>query len=399
MCGLVGVAGNLIYDDEMIMRKLLVYDYFRGPDSTGIATIPIKPDEGPTVVKTASHPFDLMDMVRFKKALSSYTCQAFIGHNRAATLGKVNSANAHPFHESHIIGAHNGTLSAGCFTELKRELGYQYDVDSQAIFAAIAKYGIEATIPMLQGAWALTWYDLEKKTLNFIRNKERPLWYAFSKDMKRMFWASEYDMIALATEGERNSCELYVDVEGYRFYSFRPDTLHTFDLDDFYNPNIMEPVSPVTKTLKGRPPAVTVTYTGNYTTGAKPTGGGPAEDAPFHGGTKTTSLMTTSIGRGTTSQNTYSTRALTVVSDGPIIDVYGSPESPYGDVITRTTFNAITVNGCNYCGADIKYGDTGLTVFIDDERVLCGSCSGNDPFVNRFYTSDVEAKINTALTA
>jgi hypothetical protein len=87
------------------------------------------------------------------------------------------------------------------------------------------------------------------------------------------------------------------------------------------------------------------------------------------------------------------------VSDGPIIDVYGSPDSPYGDVMTRTTFNAITVNGCNYCGADIKYGDTGLTVFIDDERVLCGSCSGNDPFVNRFYTSDVEAKINTALTA
>ena len=36
MCGLVGVAGDLEYKTESLFR-LLVFDYFRGTDSTGAA--------------------------------------------------------------------------------------------------------------------------------------------------------------------------------------------------------------------------------------------------------------------------------------------------------------------------------------------------------------------------
>jgi hypothetical protein len=39
MCGHVGVAGDLALKDEALMKRLLIFDYLRGPDSTGLAAI------------------------------------------------------------------------------------------------------------------------------------------------------------------------------------------------------------------------------------------------------------------------------------------------------------------------------------------------------------------------
>src|SRR3546814_15939897 len=39
MCGHVGIAGKMELKDEALMRRLLVFDYFRGPDSTGFAAL------------------------------------------------------------------------------------------------------------------------------------------------------------------------------------------------------------------------------------------------------------------------------------------------------------------------------------------------------------------------
>lgn len=146
MCGLVGIAGNLLYQDEFTMKRLLMADYFRGPDSTGFAAIRTNGDA--FVAKLASNPIDLFNQKNFDTALNGNASRAFIGHNRAATRGKVVSANAHPFHFGSIVGAHNGTLDQESWDRLEEKLGEKYTVDSMALIAAIDKLGIEKTIKL-----------------------------------------------------------------------------------------------------------------------------------------------------------------------------------------------------------------------------------------------------------
>ena len=128
MCGLVGIAGNLEYKDEATMKRMLILDYFRGTDSTGFAAVKVKEDEV-LMTKIASHPIDLFDMGAFKKALNGNTSKVFLGHNRAATVGKVNAVNAHPFQVGDILGVHNGTLDKDSWKRLDETLGYDTDVD------------------------------------------------------------------------------------------------------------------------------------------------------------------------------------------------------------------------------------------------------------------------------
>ena len=60
MCGLVGMVGDLSYSDERTMDKLLTFDYFRGKDSTGLATISWPEQEG-HIAKVVGSPMDLFE--------------------------------------------------------------------------------------------------------------------------------------------------------------------------------------------------------------------------------------------------------------------------------------------------------------------------------------------------
>jgi predicted glutamine amidotransferase len=385
MCGIVGIAGNLAYGDEAIFRKLLVYDYFRGPDSTGIAVVDGL-QEKVEILKTPSHPFDLMDMRKFNSMVNPFASSAFIGHNRAATLGKVNTANAHPFREEHIVGVHNGTLSLSSFKELKTKLGEEFEVDSQAIFAAIAKFGVEETIPMLQGAWALVWFDLKTKTLNFIRNKERPLWYAYSDKLDKIYWASEYLMIGLACKGERHNQDLWVQPgKGeYKYFAFDVDTLFSYNLTDFEDKNLKSPVEPIKMPLKGKEPepvtAVT-TYSGysyrKFNSGVgkntSTSSGSPFFEDTTKGGWKT--------GTGSKTPPTS--------TNSPVV-LFGHSDDPYGGIVSRNKFNIIAEEGCSFCGKKISYGDVGLTIFLETDQILCSECSSKPEEGNRIYVDDVD---------
>ena len=188
MCGLTGVAGKIGKREEDIFRDLLVVDALRGTDSTGIAAINAQFDV--KIAKQVGNPYELFDTKSYDKALKGLN-RVLIGHNRYSTMGVSNRANAHPFQFDHITGAHNGTLKN------KWELldGKDFDVDSQALYNHIAKEGIRRAITKADGAWALTWWDANEKTLNFLRNQERPLWMLRSNDGKTLFWASELWMM------------------------------------------------------------------------------------------------------------------------------------------------------------------------------------------------------------
>lgn len=190
ICGLVGVAGEIAGKEEGIFKRLLELDTIRGPHSTGILGVDAR---GQTmVVKKVGTPWDLYEYKNFDEIFRK-RLTVLMGHNRWATKGRINSVNAHPFEHDHITGAHNGTL----FNQSLLINHKNFEVDSDNIFHSISEVGVDETVQNLSGAFALTWYDSEQETMNFVRNKERPLHICMSENGKTIFWASEPWMLEI----------------------------------------------------------------------------------------------------------------------------------------------------------------------------------------------------------
>lgn len=360
MCGHVGIAGHLEYKDEMTLKRMLVYDYFRGPDSTGVAVL--KKNGDSKVAKIASNPIDLFDMKRFSDIVKGYESQVFLGHNRAATKGAVNNYNAHPYEFGHIVGAHNGTLDKKSWEKMEELAGQAYPVDSMAVFAAIEKVGIDEVVPHLQGAWALVWYDLSNGTLNFIRNKERPLWYAYQKDFKKVFWASEHHMIDTATKQSLTAYDLHSSEEGFVFFSFKEDWLYTFELDKLKAGSTERP-KPRLKELKGKAPTPVAVANGW---------------SPFHHGS----------GTGTKTTGQGSRQGHSNTSNVP--DVFHLPHDtqPLAGYMTKDEFNALAKYGCAWCQKGVEYEDEGIEVNLVYEYVKCCDCAGGADDHSRIFVTE-----------
>lgn len=218
MCGLVGVYGNIGKDEVAAFKNLLQIDVIRGPHSTGVASMNVKGEV--EVIKKAFLPDDLFCVKKFNELVNSTSKRCFLGHNRWATKGKINSANAHPFEHEHIIGAHNGTLKG----QWRLEDHQHFEVDSDNIFHHIRKRGIENCWENLDGAAALTFFDTRKGSFNIIRNDERTLYITISQDGNTMFYASENWMLlgALARNG----------IKHREIVSIGVDTLYSFNYND-----------------------------------------------------------------------------------------------------------------------------------------------------------------------
>lgn len=187
MCGIVGVVGKIDAKARTAFRQLLIVDSLRGMDSTGFVTAK---GANSTVFKRAGDPYLVMDSKAFDKVLLTPS-NVLIGHNRAATVGAVNAANAHPFEFPTVVGVHNGTLRGRWRLPDNR----MFDVDSENIYHAFDKNGVAATVPILDGAYSLVWWNKVDRTINFLRNSERPMCYVFTKDKKTLFFASEPGML------------------------------------------------------------------------------------------------------------------------------------------------------------------------------------------------------------
>lgn len=205
MCGIVAVFGNVTVNAEKAFKDMLIFDQVRGDHSTGMASVP-KSTAGPIIAKAIGAPSELFDTGAYTKALAG-SHRLLLGHNRYATQGKVNKANAHPFTCGSLTGVHNGSLRN--YTGLD---GYgQFDVDSQVLYNHIANHGLRDALEHTYGAMALVWWDENKETLNFYRNNQRPLWFASTEDRQMGFLASEPWMISVAAA--RNSIKVSDPVE------------------------------------------------------------------------------------------------------------------------------------------------------------------------------------------
>lgn len=219
MCGLVGAAGTLTFKHEKYFKLALILDTLRGIDSTGAAII--KADGTVRVAKKLGHAYELLESGAFTNAMRGMQHRAYIGHNRFATQGAVNAGNAHPYEFESVVGAHNGTLKN------KWDLGKDHNwhaVDSYCLYSHLNEHGPEMTIPLLQGAWALTWYNTNTDTLHMIRNKERPLFIAYEEGDKSLLWASEPWMITVAAEKAEIKIQRPVEIT--------EDTLYSWNIDE-----------------------------------------------------------------------------------------------------------------------------------------------------------------------
>lgn len=402
MCGIVGVAGNLMSREELTMKRLLLVDTLRGFDSTGLAAVRCG-GSMVYVAKRAKHCFDLFDTKSFQDALNGISSQVFIGHNRAATIGGIKDVNAHPFQIEHITGVHNGTLEDRDKSMLEDIAGEKFNTDSEALFAAIAKVGVKEVIPKItkgcdqsKGAWSLVWWDANDKTLNFLRNDHRPLWYCFSDDFKLIFWASENWMLdcVLQKYGTYNLYKQESKQEPgkqFRFFQTQVDTHYSIDIAKLKQGSKERPKMTAAK-LPGKEPEEAAPA---FPFGVRPSqsGGTGSSGGPRNGVTTTHINTRTTTGKQTShGKKSTLSASLSIMLEGDLLN-------PYAGYFNKQKFyflgqqNNHGHKGCSMCGwchKAVPYGQPGITVFTRDNILVCADCSGT-PLDMQSTTADAAA--------
>jgi glucosamine 6-phosphate synthetase-like amidotransferase/phosphosugar isomerase protein len=351
------------------MQRMMLMNWFRGKHSTGLAAV--RPSGEVKIAKAATDPMALFEFPKFREALNGNQSCVFLGHARAATKGAINNYNAHPFKFDHIVGAHNGTLMGGSQDDLEKEIGEKFPVDSMSIIASIAAIGIAETVKLLRGSWAISWVDLNEGTVNFLRNKERPLYFGTTKDKKLVFWASEWPAIVTGLhDGYR---EMARDKDGDRFFEFSADYHYKFDISSLMKGEFKKPV---TKKMEGKEPFLALSNHSSHI------GVHSRVSDPFR---RTTNSTTTSLSSSREAIAEKTRQLMTIVE--------GTEEQPYAGVIHRDEFETWAFEGCQFCQTPVRWGDTGITIYVRDGIVLCRehSCVQNKSQTRIFVPNVTES--------
>lgn len=191
MCGIVGIlskSGSLSNDQFDIFEELLYADALRGMDSTGMFVVDGK--NNIDVMKQAVGPELFLKMDSWKKLRSKFTGKGriLVGHNRKATVGNIVTKNAHPFVDKKIVLVHNGYIAN------HQDLDKTKEVDSETIITALkSETDYLKGLEKLFGAFAICWYDHEKRKLFITRNSDRTLYFCHTQ--QSFLIASEEDML------------------------------------------------------------------------------------------------------------------------------------------------------------------------------------------------------------
>ena len=198
MCGIAGFCNGGEHwkqDIERMNEKM----YYRGPDASGIWS-----NEEHTVV---------------------------FGHRRLAIVD-LTPSGAQPM-ESHVgryVIAYNGEIYnyAKIRDKLLREnkvTAFKGTSDTEVLLEAVSAYGLEQTLRMAKGMFAIALYDKEKQVLSLARDRvgEKPLYYGFvagNEGRERFVFASDLNSVA-ALENFSNPINTAV-LENYFRYGYIP---------------------------------------------------------------------------------------------------------------------------------------------------------------------------------
>lgn len=222
MCGLVAVVtkayNGFSVRDKDVFSQMLFADTLRGDDATGVMLVDNNGDLDLAKEATLAPWFQNTQEYKNLEVKAVRNGAAFIGHNRKATRGEIKDENAHPFVvDNRIVLVHNGTL----YGDHKKIA--DTEVDSHAIAHLIHEKGddVEAALSELNGAYALIWYDVLNRKLNFVRNDDRPLHYI--ETGSAWYFASEPGMLAWLL----NRNNVFVP-QGEKIHKLEADTLFEF---------------------------------------------------------------------------------------------------------------------------------------------------------------------------
>lgn len=232
MCGIIGMitskAGTAEWQTKRdIVKQMLFTNTLRGSDSTGIAFIPFNRDDSVKIIKKAVAAPDFLELRAVNDSLTSIEKNwAVIAHNRAATYGKVNNINAHPFSVGDITLVHNGSLKTT--TNLPDHT--KFSVDSENIAHAIDTLGIDDAAKLFNGAFALVWHDAKDNTINFLRNDERPLFFGVCKGSQIIYYASELGMLQWIASRNRVTFDKVYDSTAGCVITFNKDNVLEYNV-------------------------------------------------------------------------------------------------------------------------------------------------------------------------
>lgn len=366
MCGLVGMySSNFLLKHKDCMSALLFLDTLRGRDSTGIAALRKNADTA--IMKSTVPGYDFVDDPRFVNSMK-ITDFCWIGHNRYGTVGKNIKTNAHPFEvldqdgACMLVGAHNGTLK----NKWELDDHKNYGTDSEALFNQIANSSLEEAIGKVEGAWALTYYDHLQEELRFLRNEERPLFYAFEEGKQTLIWASEIWMIRVAAS--RAGIKLIDD----EVHSFKPDVFYSCEV---VLKGKQELIFKKREAVVGKKP---VTF-------FRPTvieHGGTA-DAQQEAATQVGPHIQSNLGSGTTTlkhgetQTRTSKLLLGERTPNKVVPI-GMYKGYKGEPITWAKLKTVLGDGCVWCENPIALTD--VHAWVDVDAPVCKHClQGSHP--------------------
>ena len=262
MCGIFGVL-NVSTTFNNGPTKFITDSFtassLRGYDSSGIFQLDRK-DIAFTHKLPLMGSYFAHDDATQQFAKDADKCYATVGHVRAATQGKVNARNAHPFiayrdgKQTSVVGCHNGSLTGWSH----KPNAAKFDVDSEWALNHIKNEGIDA-FKDITGPYCFVWVDtLDEGKLYMARNSGRPMHLLFSEDKKQVYFASESGMLAWITE--RNDIKTAKEI-----LVLPPDKMFTFDMTGnevtFTSVDIPVKTAPVPLTHGVRTTAATSTST------------------------------------------------------------------------------------------------------------------------------------------
>lgn len=224
MCGIFGVVNgtkNRGPNNSLckLIEQAFITGALRGEDSAGLFQY-----DGDWVYthKAAGNAIEFANSEKTYAYIKDVdTAQLTVCHNRAATEGVVNDANAHPFDvvtdDRMVVGVHNGTLRDW---KTKPDAS-KFKVDSEWAISRIAAKGDDA-FKEIFGAFTFVWFDDTKpNVLNMVRNHERPMFFTYVKGEDRMLFASEYMMLYwLAQRNNITLEDTVVEMQPGYIYSF-----------------------------------------------------------------------------------------------------------------------------------------------------------------------------------
>lgn len=197
MCGIVGVMSSTITLNEIDQfYDLSAMATHRGRWGGGCVVVQNgKKNKWTTRIARTTQPLNaLVASERFAEMIGKE--RSFVlGHARWPTMGGNDIKAVHPHVVGTISGVHNGTMYRVNDVQITKEMS-----DSAAVFRCIAEHGVETFVKKSGGAYALVWTNEDDRTINFLRNDQRTLYFAelgWNGRCSTLYWASERSQLEL----------------------------------------------------------------------------------------------------------------------------------------------------------------------------------------------------------